>query len=542
MLNNIGGRELREMFAAATQWLERSASDIDALNVFPVPDGDTGTNMLLTMQATMNEAASAESEGAGAVAGAMAHGALLGARGNSGVILSQIMRGLARGLEGKETLGPAELARCLEEAVALAYKGVSRPVEGTILTVIRDVATAAREALTKGSDLLDMMEAVVTAARESVARTPTLLPVLRDAGVVDAGGQGLYVILEGSLRYSRGEVEEMGYQKPRIVASAVPLVPSTPLAGHPEEEIFYGYCTEFILEGERLDPERIRHALGRRGESLMVVGDEHTVRVHIHTSNPGPVLSYAVRCGTLHRVSIRNMDEQHEDFLKMRRSLAPEAKVAIVAVATGEGLTRLFKSLGVAAVVPGGQTMNPSTRELLAAIETAPSDKVILLPNNGNIIPTARQAQGLTAKDASVVPTQTIPQGVAAVLAFNYEANLEANAAAMEEAMRGVKTVEFTRAVRAARIGNFRIGKDQTLSFLDGELLAVGESPLDLLEEVVEKSGAREAEVLTVYYGKDVKAGEAEAFSVALRQLCPRTEVEVINGGQPHYDYILSIE
>ncbi|HEX76863.1 MAG TPA: DAK2 domain-containing protein [Dehalococcoidia bacterium] len=535
------GRDLKAMFAAATLWLERSASDIDALNVFPVPDGDTGTNMLLTMRSTMDEVADWTEEDASAVAQAMARGALMGARGNSGVILSQILRGLARGLNGKRCFGGGELAQSLEEAVTLAYQGVSRPVEGTMLTVIRESAQAARQAFESGRDLLGIMEAVVASARDSVARTPALLSVLREAGVVDAGGQGLYVILEGALRCLRGEEAEMAYQKPRLVASAIPLVPAGPVMAH-EEEVSFGYCTEFILEGERLSPERLRKRLERKGESVMVVGDERTLRVHIHSPDPGPILSYAVRQGTLHQVSIRNMDEQHRDYLEMRRSLAPEVNVATVAVASGEGLMRVFKSLGASAVVPGGQTMNPSTRELLAAIEQVASDKVIVLPNNSNIVATARQAQSVTTKKVEVVPTETIPQGVAALLAFNYEADLEANALAMDRARAGVKTVEFTRAVRATRIGHFKIGKDQVLGFLDGELVAVAEEPKDVLEAVVARSGAGEAEVVTVYHGKGVSPAEAEEFAQAWRQLCPGVEVEVINGGQPHYDYIISVE
>ena len=342
----LGGQDLRDMFAAATSWLEKSAPDIDALNVFPVPDGDCGTNMLLTMRSCIEEAYRAPDRSASAVAQAMAKGALMGARGNSGVILSQIWRGLAMGLANKESFNYSDLANALLQASTMAYKGLSKPVEGTILTVVREAASAAQAQASGGNgDLISIMEATVSAANVSVANTPTLLPVLREAGVVDAGGQGLYTILEGALRYLRGEVEQMQFRKPQIIASAIPLTVRLPQMVAADEEI-YGYCTEFMLKGEGLDPDKLKTKLKKKGQSLIVVGDESTVRVHIHTLDPGSVLHYAASLATMHQVSIRNMDEQRLDFLEMQKERMPAGDIAVVAVVAGDGLSDVFRSLG----------------------------------------------------------------------------------------------------------------------------------------------------------------------------------------------------
>jgi len=538
----IGGQVFREMFAAATTWLEKSASDIDALNVFPVPDGDTGTNMLLTMRSSIEEAYRAPDRSASAVVQAMANGALMGARGNSGVILSQIWHGLEQGLSGKESFTGSDLADALLQASTMAYKGISNPVEGTILTVIREASSAAQAQAASGSnDLISVMEATVSAANESVANTPSLLPVLRDAGVVDAGGQGLYTILEGALRYLRGEAEQMQFRKPQIIVSSIPLIARSPqmLAA---DEVPFGYCTEFLLKGEELDPDKIRTRLEKRGQSLIVVGGESTVRVHIHTEKPGNVISYASSLGTMHQVSIRNMDEQHQDFLEMQKEKAPAIDMAIIAVVAGDGLTDVFTSLGVTAIVPGGQTMNPSTKDLLQAIESVASDKVIILPNNKNIVLTAEQVQSLTEKSVKVVPTKTIPQGVAALLAFDYEADFETNAQIMNKAKSAAKTIEVTRAVRSTQLGELKIKKNQAIGLLDGDLLAAGSDTTDVLNKMLAGLNLNKAEVITIYYGADTEPAEAEQVSVSIREQHPQLQVEVVRGGQPHYNYIISIE
>ncbi len=540
--DTLSGRDLREMFAAATQWLEKSVAEIDALNVFPVPDGDTGTNMLLTMRSTLEEAYRAEDETTSAVSQAMAKGALMGARGNSGVILSQIWRGLAQSLADKESFNGKDLADALVQASGMAYRGLTNPVEGTILTVMKDAAQAALARASANPDnhnLVSVMEAAVDAANKSVANTPALLPVLREAGVVDAGGQGLYVLLDGALRYLKGEAEEMQYRKPVMVASSVPVAvrPIQMLT----EEVPFGYCTEFVIKGQRLAPDKIRSRLNKKGQSVMVVGDESTVRVHIHTDDPGAIIRYATLLGTMHQVSIRNMDEQHQDFLQMQRGKMPKVDMAIIAIVSGDGMADVFRSLG-AAIVPGGQTMNPSIKDLLHTVEAVPSDKVIILPNDKNVILTAEQVPSLTKKKIAVVPTKTMPEGISALLAFDYEANFKTNAESMTRAKAAVKTVSITRAIRSIQIGGLKIKKRQFIAFLNGDLVAVGDSPEDVLYEVLSRLPLDKAEVLTVYSGATARPGEAELITAGVQQKYPKLQVELIRGGQPNYNYIVSIE
>jgi len=466
----------------------------------------------------------------------------MGARGNSGVILSQIWRGLAQGLEGKESFTAADLADALQKAALVAYKGVSNPVEGTMLTVVKDAAEEARAQVANGNDdIISVLESAVNAAGDSVANTPSLLQVLREAGVVDAGGQGIYTILEGALRFLKGEIELMRLRKPQIIVSELPhTTPLPQVAG--VDEVPYGYCTEFMLKGEELEPDNIRKRLEKKGESLIVVGDESTVRIHIHTLEPGNIIRLATKLGTMHQVSIRNMDEQHQDFLEMQKERIPAADMAVVAVATGDGLNDVFVSLGAAAVVPGGQTMNPSTKDLLQAVESTFCDKVIILPNNKNIVLTANQVQSLTQKTVKVVPSETIPQGVAALLAFDYEADFNTNTRIMEKALSAVRSIEITRAVRSTRVNDMKIKRKQPIGLLDGDLVAVGDSSLDVVNQVLAKLDLNKIEVVTIYYGADADSAEAEQISASVTERHPQLQIEVIRGGQPHYSYIISVE
>ncbi len=538
----IDGQVLREMFTAATGWLEKSVSEIDALNVFPVPDGDTGTNMLLTMHSTIEEASRATDHKVSLVVQAMAQGALMGARGNSGVILSQFWRGLAKTLNKKETIGGSDLADALVQASEMAYQGLSNPVEGTILTVLREAASAARKKIAGGvGNVKSVLEAAVNAARESVANTPSLLPVLREAGVVDAGGQGLYTILEGALLYLKGETQLMQSQQSQMIAGNIPEADHKAVIV-PEEEESFGYCTEFLLNGENLDPNEIRVKLAEKGNSLIVVGDTSTIRVHVHAMDPDSVLSYAGSLGTLQNVSVRDMDEQHEDFVAMQRERKPASDMAVVAVVNGDGLVHLFIELGVSAVVPGGQTMNPSTREILRSVESVAADKVIILPNNKNIVLTARQVESLTRKSIEVIPTETIPQGIAALIAYDPEDNFTTNAKLMAQAKETVKTIEITRASRATRLNGLAIKKKQVIGLLDGELLAAGDNASDVIHDLMNRIDLGRADVITIYYGDDAGLTEAEQVSAAICQQYPALEVEVISGGQPYYDYIISVE
>jgi uncharacterized protein len=544
-MNKIGivaGQDLRDMFSAASAWLEKSSADIDALNVFPVPDGDTGTNMMLTMRSTMEEAFRAPDHSASGVAHAMAKGALMGARGNSGVILSQMWRGLAQGLEGKDTVCAADMAKALQESAIVAYKGVSNPVEGTMLTVMKDAAREAKKQADQGQDdIIGLMEATVTAAGESVARTPRLLKALKDAGVVDAGGQGIYILLDGVLRFLKGETENMRLRKPQMIVSDMPLTAPLPQVTG-VQEVPFGYCTEFLIKGEKMEPEVLRKRLESKGESLIVVGDENAVRIHIHTLDPGNIIHMASKLGTLHQVSIRNMDEQHQDFLEMQKERMPTTDTAVIAVASGDGLVDVFGSLGAAGVIPGGQTMNPSTKDILLAVEAAPSENVIILPNNKNIITTAAQVESLTHKKVKVVPSRTIPQGVVALLAFDYEADFSANADIMEKALSTVRTIEVTRAVRATKINGMNIKRHQPIGLLDDELVAVGDNDLEVINEILEEIDLDKAEVITIYYGADTATAAAEEVSASITEQHPGVQVELIKGNQPHYNYILSVE
>jgi uncharacterized protein len=539
-IETADGQALRDMFSAATVWLEKSVADIDALNVFPVPDGDTGTNMLLTMRSAIEEAYRAPDHNASSVAQAMAKGALMGARGNSGVILSQIWRGMGEGLSRKETFTGKDFADAYSQASKTAYKGLNNPVEGTILTVIRESAKAGLDYVeNNGEDLVSVIEIIVDAANKSLANTPNLLPVLKDAGVVDAGGQGLYTILEGALRYLRGEGEQMQFRKPQIVSSNSTTIPR--LQPMNVKEVPFGYCTEFLVKGQNIDPDKLREKLKKNGESLIVVGDKSNVRVHIHTLDPGTVLHHVVALGTIHQVSIRNMDEQHEDYLEMQKQRMPASDVAMIAVAPGDGISDVLNSLG-AFVVPGGQTMNPSTKDILQAVESVGADKVIILPNNKNIVLTANQVHSLTKKTIKIIPTKTIPQGVAALLAYDYEADFETNAKAMEKARNNVRTVEITRAIRTTKIGDLKIRKNQAIGLLDTDLVAVGNTAVEVLDAVLKEVELAEAEVVTIYFGQNIEKSAAESIAGSIREKYPELQIEVVKGGQPHYEYIISIE
>jgi DAK2 domain fusion protein YloV len=542
-INSFGGQEFKDMFVAGGIWLEKSVPDINAINVFPVPDGDTGTNMFLTVRSVIEESDRVSDSSVSAVAKAMAQGALMGARGNSGVILSQFFRGLAKGLDGKEHITGADWAIALDEASRAAYRGLSQPVEGTMLTVLKDASRAAEEAARAAPDnLTKVTEAAVGAARDSVARTPLLLDVLREAGVVDAGGQGVYVLLEGALRYLEGKVEEMKYRRPQLVAAELPVAAKVaPLMAEAEEP--YGYCTNFLLEGRKLNPDKIRKKLESKGQSVVVVGDETTIRVHIHTYDPGDIIRYATSLGALHQLQIQNMDDQHVGFIEMQKERLPSLEIGVVAIAAGSGMREVFRSLGAAAIVPGGQTMNPSVQEILQAVDSVPPQKIILLPNNKNIILAASQVHSLTSKEIALIPSRTMPQGIAALIAFNYEGGMEENIKAMEEAVATVKTVEITEAARSTQLQGLKIKKGQAIAIVDDEkLVAVGDNTADVLFEAIDKAGIGSAEVVTVYYGADVEAAQAEQIVQKVRDKHPEKQVEMVSGGQPHYRYIVSLE
>ena len=543
-VSSCSGKEIKDMFTAGSNWLEKSVADVNAINVFPVPDGDTGTNMHLTMRSTLEEVDRVSDQNVSEVTKAMAQGALMGARGNSGVILSQFFRGFAKGLEDKEMMTAQDLATALVEASHTAYKGLSQPTEGTILTVLRDASNVAQStAQVNPDDLIAVMEAATNEARDSVARTPLLLPVLREAGVVDAGGQGLYIILEGALRYLKGETEAMQFNKPQMIIANIPA-DSRVVQMSEEKEEPYGYCTNFLLVGQKLNPDRIRGKLEGRGQSIVVAGDSNNVRVHIHTYDPGAILRFATSLGTLHHIQIQNMDDQHEGFMEMQKEKMPTTTdIAVIAVVSGDGLKEVFRSLGAKAVISGGQTMNPSVREILQAVDSIPSDSVIILPNNKNIILTASQVQTLTSKKIAVIPTKTVPQGVAALLAFNYEGSLEDNMHSMEEAMKSVRTVEVTKAVRDTKINSLRIKEGQAIGILDDEDIVVADNTVSVaLLDALNKADIKSADVVTIYQGADVNGDETEKIIEEINNKYPGKQIETVQGGQPYYNYIVSLE
>jgi len=536
------GKTLKKMFASGTAWLEKCVPEINAINVFPVPDGDTGTNMLLTMHSAMEEAKQNTDNDASSVAKSMSYGALMGARGNSGVILSQFLRGLAKGLEGKKCFNSRDFANALAEASRAAYEGIIHPVEGTILTVLKDAANAADVATRNDSiDLLPVVETVTEAARDSVARTPDLLPVLREAGVVDAGGEGLYIIFDGAFRSLKGEADKMKNYEPQLVSANLPL--ASKIAPEAEVEVPYGYCIEFLLEGQKLDVNKIRKRLNKKGQSLIVAGDGSMVKIHVHSFKPGEILDNATRLGKLHDIKIDNMDDEYAEFIRIQKEKRPRVNIAVVTIASGDGLFEVFNSLGASIIVPGGQTMNPSVSELLRAVESAPSDNIILLPNNKNIILTASQVDPLTSKKVRVVSTRTIPQGIAASLAFNRDASLEENARIMQEAISAIRTIEITKAVRQTRINGQKIKKGQLIAILDDEdLIASDNDVAHVLFKALMKADIGNAEVMTIYYGAETQAKEVEDVVRKIREGYQHLEVEVIHGNQPNYNYIISLE
>ena len=541
----LSGGQLRDMFAAAAAWLEKHIESVNAINVFPVPDGDTGTNMYLTMRSVMEEAQRCPEEGAGAIMAAMSQGALMGARGNSGVILSQIIRGMTRAVGEAETIDAATWVRGMEEGAVGAYKAVSKPAEGTILTVMREASEAARQTFdSEAPDILGVMEATLEAASQSLDRTPTLLPVLAEAGVVDAGGKGLLVLLDGMKRHLKGEPMDVAAGVPEEQIGQEWLAVTSRL--HGQGESLYGYCTEFLIGGKEMEPDSLRNRMLELGDSVLVVGDDRLVRVHVHTDDPGAALSHGTGVGSLLQVKVDNIREQADRFLEMHEGRAeveaqPEA-ISTVAVAAGEGMATVFRSVGCTKVVSGGPTMNPSTRDIVDAVEACPSDEVILLPNDKNIIMAAKQAEELTQKRLRVVETRSIPQGIAALLALNQEAELEANVTAMEEAGQGVLTLEVCRAVRSTSIGGVKVREGQIIAIVDDELKLAAETAEEGVLRALEGVEAEGVSLVTLYYGADTKQAEAESLGKRVKQVFPQYDVEVVHGGQPHYNYIASVE
>ena len=552
------GQDLKKAIVAAAAWLEEHRDAINALNVFPVPDGDTGSNMSATMQAAIRDIVNSDEHSAGVIAAKIAHGALLGARGNSGVILSQTFRGLAKGLDKKATFGATDLANAFEEASKLAYRAVLKPVEGTILTVVREVAEAAKRSAEHEDDLVALMQEVVTAARQAVARTPDLLPTLKQAGVVDSGGQGFCTILEGVWRYIRGEATvTTASNNANGNAAAIVQPQETHIKkGRVTVEEEFGYEVVFLVSGKSLDVDAIRQAIiDMGGVSTVVAGDETMLKVHTHTQTPGKILDYGVSLGSLQDINIENLQAQSltyaaeseaehaDETTPVLQQEAPVLDVATVAVVSGAGFEKVFRELGVSAIVEGGQTMNPSIEELLAAVNDAPAKKVIILPNNGNVILSAQQVVSLcNDKEVYVVPSDTLPQGIAALLSFNFDEDFATNCLKMSEAAKHIQTAEITTAVRSVQIGGVRVREGDYIGLINGNLTIAGQHMEKVIDETLTRMNVGNYEILTLYYGEDVKANEAQQTAQRIKASHSQLEIEVVNGGQPYYAYIISAE
>jgi uncharacterized protein len=540
----VKGEHVREATAAAATWLELQAASVNALNVFPVPDGDTGTNMSMTMRAAAVAAADEPADEAGAVVAAAARGALMGARGNSGVILSQLLRGFAEASAGKAELTVDDLADGFARAAEAGYRAVGRPVEGTILTAARRAAEAARDRAPDARTVSKLLEQVLRALDRAVAETTAQLDVLRHAGVVDAGAQGFRLIVEAFWRTACGKSIEAGAATAPVASQALVAEQHVGAGG-------LGFCTEFLLRDPTEGVEAIRRFMESVGDSVIVVGDGSLVRVHVHTLRPGGPLDYAAERGILANVKVDNMQLQHERGKREAAAGDGVSHIGVLVVAPGAGFRRLFESLGAAAVVEGGQTMNPSVQDILAAANGVGYRELILLPNNGNILLAAQHAAEQTPRALRVVPTRFLPQGIAALLAFNYEADLETNAGLMQEAAGRIATIEVTRAVRSAQIQGsshdpastgWQVERGRSLGLLDGDLVAVEDDLKDAALGALARCQPERREIVTIYAGAGVSADQARELAEAIRAAHANLDVEVAEGGQPHYPYILSVE
>ncbi len=557
-LNRLDGVALSNMIANGAANLSQNADYVDSLNVFPVPDGDTGTNMNLTMTSGAKEVAAMNTSDVAEVSSKFARGLLMGARGNSGVILSQLFRGFGKAVEGKTELTTIDFAEALKRGVDTAYKAVMKPVEGTILTVAREAADEALLASESTSDFTEFMKRVIVEAKASLDRTPDLLPVLKEVGVVDSGGQGLLVIYEGFLASLEGKELE----KPHT-----PVMDALVEAEHhahaaqgfmSTEDIEFGYCTEIMvrfqedkLKDTPFNEDAFRNELSELGDSLLVVADEELLKVHVHVETPGEVITKGQRFGELVAVKIENMRQQHSTILEeehganqhgVQQAEKPKAPFAIVTVAMGEGVSELFRSLGAAHVIEGGQTMNPSTEDIVKAIESAHAEHVFIFPNNSNIIMAAEQAASVAPCGVSVIPTKTVPQGLAAAIAFNPEADVEMNEQAMKAAAATVKSGQVTYAVRDTSIDGVEIKKDEHMAIAEKKIVSSSPSSLEAAKRLVDALIDADDEIVTILTGEGSSESDVEALTSYIESVNDEIEIEVHDGKQPLYSYIFSVE
>lgn len=547
--DRINGQQWKRMMRAGAKVLEQNKDQVDALNVFPVPDGDTGTNMNFTIQSAVRDGEKTSGDSVGEVAAAISMGSLMGARGNSGVILSQLLRGIAKGLEGHKEINAQQLAHALQMGVDTAYKAVMRPVEGTILTVAREVAKGAQTSAKAGGDPLTVLKDAYARGQQTLAKTPEMLPTLKQAGVVDAGGQGYLLIISGWIAALEGqEISDEPLLESTSVSSEVPVMKGITQV----EDLEWPYCTEFLVKGKDIPVDKIRQDLSDKGDSLLVVGTEEVVKIHIHVKNPGTILDYAIQYGALHEVAIHNMLAQNEAMAHAQKgeeigSPAPVAEEqeehGVVAVAMGEGIAEVLKSLGVNEVIFGGQTMNPSTENILEAVQKVNAKNVYILPNNGNIVMAARQVQEVVKdRNVIVIPTKSIPQGISALVNYNPHGTVEENTTQMEEGLSLIQSGEVTYAVRNSQYGDLEIQEGDILGLVEGEIETTGKDILQVAKDTLEKMDWRNGDLVTIFYGEDISDEEAQRLKNWLEEEVPDIEVELYPGNQPLYYYVFGVE
>lgn len=549
-IQHLDGSKLMSMIISGANNLENNKLSVNALNVFPVPDGDTGTNMSLTMQSAVKEIKGAKNNEIRTIAEAAANGSLMGARGNSGVILSQIFRGFAKALKNESIINTKVLAMALMEGSNTAYKAIMKPTEGTILTVIRETGEYAVEISENYSDPVTMMEEILKKSNEVLKKTPEMLPVLKNAGVVDAGGKGLICILEGMYHFLKnGSIVE-------LTADSEIETPVEAQEGHffRAEDITFGYCTEFFIKGKNIDQERFKNEIAVLGDSMVVVGEEELVKVHIHTNNPGKVLEIALSKGELSKIKIDNMREQHRELLVKEEDYKEEEKgeeqpsnkavekYGSIVVAMGEGIADIFRDMGANEIIEGGQTMNPSTEDILKSVNRINAERIVIFPNNSNIILAANQAKSLSEKNVVVAPTKTIPQGIAALMTLDFEKSIEENMKKIEKAIASVKTGLVTFAVRDSVYDGINIEEGNILGMVEGKIKDVGKDVIEVSCNILNEMVDEDSSLISIYYGSDTTEEEALKLADEFGERYKDCEIELHYGGQPLYYYILSVE
>ncbi|MFR5471841.1 MAG: DAK2 domain-containing protein [Romboutsia sp.] len=541
MIQYIEGKMLRDMFVSGANNLQNHKELVDKLNVFPVPDGDTGTNMSLTISYAMKELAKVENDSITEIGKSLSKGSLMGARGNSGVILSQIIRGFSKSIEGKEQISTEDLAKAFKNGSDTAYKAVIKPIEGTILTVVRESGEYAIKAAKKEKDLLKFLEMVIDEANKSLERTPELLKNLKEAGVVDSGGKGLVLIYEGMYEALKGnpiKAKDLNDSNVSEVKQAGTSINT--------EDIKFCYCTEFILESNSISDTEIRDIMLKYGDSLAVVGDEGIIKVHVHTNDPGLVLQDALKHGQLVTIKIENMKLQHENTLvgdtdEIAQSVE-EKEYGFIATSMGEGLAKIFKDFGVDYIIEGGQTMNPSTEDFMKAIDSINAKNIFIFPNNSNIIMAANQAKELSDKNIIVIPTKNTPQGFTALVNFNADASVEENEQALMESLTMVKSGQVTFAVRDTVMNDVEVKEGNIIGIAEGKLMDAGDSVDEITTSLVEKLVDEDSAIITLFYGEDVTEEDANNLRDELEEKFEDLDIELYYGGQPLYYYLISVE